>query len=400
MLTLLQLALAICHVGREEQKMIRKRGKYFAFEFMEELERHFGTFNGRGGQPLARSKREARDYESSIRLQLRAGTYGRESGIEDFGMFFDRVYMAYSKEHKADWKHDDFRGEVLKQFFAGKTFGQITPMLIVQYINERLKSVSKRGRVRSPVTIYKEVRLLSSVFTMAIQEVAAKVNPCLSIPKSVKKKLPARNKRDRYLSHEEEMRLFAHLTGRRSHLWRIARFDLETGLRKSELCRLEVEHVNLGDATRFVTITGRRVEVRPGELLVVRSKNGKPRTVPLTSEARRIAVFQMADVTTRKYLFTSFRTGGMTTEVKTAFTGAVRDAGLEDFRFHDLRHTFATRLNESGVDPFTIRDLLGHSTTSMSSDYTHSSPELRRAAIVALSRERPQGVENSVKIPA
>jgi hypothetical protein len=60
--------------------------------------------------------------------------------------------MAYSKEHKADWKHDDYRGEVLKEFLAGKTFGQITPMLVVQYINERLKSASKCGRVRSPVT--------------------------------------------------------------------------------------------------------------------------------------------------------------------------------------------------------------------------------------------------------
>jgi len=94
-------------------------------------------------------------------------------------------------------------------------------------------------------------------------------------------------------------------------------------------------------------------------LLIVRSKNGKPRTIPLTAEARRIALSQMADVTTKEYLFTSFITSGMITEIKTAFTSAVREAGLEDSRFHDLRHTFATRLNEAGVDPFTIRDLLG-----------------------------------------
>ncbi len=63
------------------------------------------------------------------------------------------------------------------------------------------------------------------------------------------------------------------------------------------------------------------------------------------------------------------------------FVGAVRDAGLEDFRFHDLPHTFSTRLNEGGAAPFTVRDLLGHSTVKMSSDYTHSTVETRRLAI-------------------
>jgi len=72
-------------------------------------------------------------------------------------------------------------------------------------------------------------------------------------------------------------------------------------------------------------------------------------------------------------------------EIKTGFAGAVTDAGIEDFRFHDLRHTFATRLNEAGVDPVTRRDLLGHSTIEMSNDYTHSSLEGRRRAIQVLS---------------
>jgi integrase len=75
----------------------------------------------------------------------------------------------------------------------------------------------------------------------------------------------------------------------------------------------------------------------------------------------------------------------MIAEIKTGFTAAVRDAGLEDFRFHDLRHTFATRLNQSGADPYTIRDLLGHSSTTMTENYTHTSHETRRQAIDAMS---------------
>jgi integrase len=384
----------------------RKGEEYFRFEFMEGGKRISGTLNGKKGLPVAASKQEARDRESEIRIkvrtQLRDGTFGREIGVEDFGTFFDKVFLPYAREHKASWRHDEFRGDVLKEFFAGKTFGEITPMLIAQYISTRLKSTTKRKQLRNPTTVYKEVALASSVFTMAVREGVAQVNPCHAIPTAIKKKLPARNRRERFLTDDEERRLFAQFAGRRSHLFPVVRFQLETGLRKSEFCRLEVEHINLTSESRFFVIRGKRVEVKPGELLVTKSKNGKPRTIPLTSEARRIAEFQIADATTKKFLFTSRRTGGMISEFKTAFTSAVRDAGLEDFRFHDLRHSFASRLNAAGADPFIIRDLLGHSTTTMSADYTHTSFESRRQAIADLSQSRDhlrEIVANYGKIP-
>jgi integrase len=373
---------------------IRKRGRFYDFEFMEDGRRYSGTLNGRDGTPYAGSKQEARDHESEIRIQVPTGTYGKEVGLTDFGKFFDDVYMKYSKEHKASWKHDEYRGKVFKKFFQGKTFSQITPMLVVGYINQRLASTTRRKiqrkpvtvyKQRSPVTVYKEVRLLSSIFIMAIQEGVAAVNPCASIPKSVKKKLPARNKRDRFLTFEEEPLLLAQLTGRRSHLAPIVRFALETGLRRGELCRLEVGHVNVSSVPRLFLVGAKKVEVMPNELLVEKSKNGKPRVVPLTTEARKIVETQIADVTTKQYLFTSYRTKGMIAEIKSGFTSAVRAAGLEDFRFHDLRHTFATRLNASGADPYTIRDLLGHSSTTMTEDYTHTSRDTRRQAIDAMS---------------
>jgi integrase len=235
------------------------------------------------------------------------------------------------------------------------------------------------------VTVFKEVQLLSSVFNMAIREGVTDRNPCVTIPTATKKKIWAWNKRERFLSPDEEVQLFAQLKGRRARLAPIVRFELETGLRKSELCRLEVRHVNLSTKVRSFKIHGQTVHLGPNELLVEKNKNGKARVIPLTPGARRIAEFQIADATTGKYLFTSYRTGGMITEIKTGFTAAVRDEGLEDFRFHDLRHTFATRLNEAGADLATIRDVLGHSSTKMASDYTQTSLETRRRAIEAVS---------------
>lgn len=297
-----------------------------------------------------------------------------------------------------DWKHDEFRGDVLKTFFQDRTLSEIKSLLIASFINQRLKTTTKREGPRNPATVFKEVALLSSVFNMAIREsVLAGSNPCATIPTATRKKIWAWNKRERYLTVDEEATLFAKLTGRRGHLASIVRFELETGLRKSELCRLEVAHVNLSGSLRSFKIKNRTVNLGPNELLVMTSKNGKPRVIPLTPSARRIAELQIADATTKKYLFTSFKTGGMITEIKTGFAAAVRDAGLEDFRFHDLRHTFATRLNEAGADLVTIRDLLGHSSTKMASDYTQTSPDTRRRAIEAMGRKN---TSNYGKTPA
>ncbi|HEU5188998.1 MAG TPA: tyrosine-type recombinase/integrase, partial [Methylomirabilota bacterium] len=68
--------------------------------------------------------------------------------------------------------------------------------------------------------------------------------------------------------------------------------------------------------------------------------------------------------------------------------GALRAARIEDFRFHDLRHTFASRLAMAGVDLATLRELMGHKTMAMTLWYRHVSPDHRRAAIERLvSRE-------------
>ena len=68
--------------------------------------------------------------------------------------------------------------------------------------------------------------------------------------------------------------LFAQLAGRRSHLLAVVRFALETDLRKSELCQLEVERVNLGRFPKFFTIGNQKIAVEPNELFVVKSKTG------------------------------------------------------------------------------------------------------------------------------
>lgn len=380
--------------------MIRKRGQYFSYEFMLKRVRYYGTLDGSDGAAVPKSKQQAREIESAIRAKVRAGTYKRSSDRETFASFFDHTFMDYSRKNKRSWRHDAFRGEVLKEFFGSRLLTEITPMLVVSFINARLTSTTKRHTRRGATTVHKEVALLSSVYRMAIGEGVEVVNPCASLPKSVRQRLPARNKRSRFLSTEEEDRLFAKLTGRRSHLWPVVTLALETGLRYGELRRLEVGHVNVTEAVRVVEVAGKRIDVLPNWLLVTRGKNGKPRAVPLSERARAVVLAQMNDVTTGRYLFTSRRTRGMIAEIKTGFCAAVREADIQDFCFHDLRHTFATRLAAAGVDVFAIRDLLGHATTVMSSDYTHTSPERRREAIQMMAQQHSTQLPNYGKITA
>ena len=93
-------------------------------------------------------------------------------------------------------------------------------------------------------------------------------------------------------------------------------------------------------------------------------------------------------------MFANPDTGRPYTNVGKAFGAACREAGIQDLTFHDLRHTFASRLREAGVDAITRRDLLGHSSVEMSDDYTHSSAESRLRAVQSIADYRKQDYSN------
>lgn len=126
-------------------------------------------------------------------------------------------------------------------------------------------------------------------------------------------------------------------------------------------------------------LTWTMVDLESGELHLPRTKNGSPLHVPLNSEA--IAILEGRRTNGMGAVFISGATGKPLRGPKHWFTDAVREAHITDFRWHDLRHDYATRLRRAGVSLEDIADLLGHKSLSMSRRYAHVGKEQLRYAV-------------------
>jgi integrase len=151
---------------------------------------------------------------------------------------------------------------------------------------------------------------------------------------------------------------------------------INTGMRRGELLGLQWEQVDLGSET----------------ITVKHSKSGRVRHVPLNKTARE-ALEQLPG----PHEGHVFRYRGLPIQdVKTAFLKALKRAGLPRCRFHDLRHTFATRLVLAGVDLATVKELMGHATISTTMRYAHPSPPHKREAVARL--DSSQAIHESLDV--
>ena len=178
---------------------------------------------------------------------------------------------------------------------------------------------------------------------------------------------PVRNEVDRWLTANEEERLMA-----ASSPWlrEIMVFALHTGMRQGEILNLQWQDVD------FVR----------GVLMVMQSKNGTRRTIPLNAIVYELLAAKQATTrATRGSVFTTPRGHELHVRYLAREFCEARDrAGIPDFRFHDMRHTFATRLVQRGVDLYKVQRLLGHKTSLMTQRYAHHSPESLRDGVRVL----------------
>ncbi len=149
---------------------------------------------------------------------------------------------------------------------------------------------------------------------------------------------------------------------------------LNTGMRKSEILGLKKGDIDLQN--NIITVSESKVRGQRET-----TKSGKRRDVPI-SESLKNELVDYMDTLEGDEFFT-------VNEFKRSFLGAVRRAGISDFTFHDLRHTFASYLVMGGIDLATVKELMGHATIQMTMRYAHLSADHRKRALEIIQQIAP-----------
>ena len=267
-----------------------------------------------------------------------------------------RLYMEnYAKPSKRSCKDD---ARILKGFlryFGNIGLSSITSLRIESYRADR------KGAVKDS-TINREVTVLKGFFSKAVSWGKSAENPVKKV-----KLFKENNTRTRFLEKGEVELLLESCS---DWLRPIVITALNTGMRKGEILKLAWDDVDLEN---------RLLRVRDSK-----SREARAIDMSLPLVATLKALPKNAD---SPYVFPDKKgnRAGLFGSIRGQFSRAVKSAGLKDFRFHDLRHTFASHLAMQGVDLFTIGAFLGHkSGYRMTQRYAHLSPRHRQKAIQAL----------------
>ncbi len=307
-------------------------------------------------------KRLAESILAKVRVKIIEGRFfdTLEENSRTFGEMMDR----YEKEHvvkKASWR--TYKGYIknMRPFFGQLTLVEVRPNRIVQYKAKRYAEGVK------PATINRELAIMKNAFNIAIREWEwCRDNPVHRV--SMEKE---NNTRDRWLTDQEERRL---LTACPEWVRQIVTFALHTGMRMGEILSLTWEGVDLFLKT----------------VMVFRSKNGERRTIPVNQTVMDLLKRKatVRPLNTTLVFYSKAQTPIEANNLRRAFRTALTEASIQNFHFHDLRHTFATNLIQAGVDLYKVQRLLGHKSPTMTQRYAHHYPESLRDGVEILDRRR------------
>jgi len=335
-------------------------------------------YNGkRYRETVGESKTEAREALAARKTQIKEGKFFDMKKRAKY-ITWEELVDRFKEFAKNSVKPKTFRGYLdnianFTTYAKGKPINQITAWLVEKFKNDRKKHGLK------PSTINRDLACLKRMFNMAMKWKLTTENPLHQV-----EFLKENNQRKRYLEKDElESFLiaceyvpskFRRKTTKEplKILRQIVELAVHTGLRKSELLTRKWKDIVVVDGIKCFYV---------GE-----TKNGELRLVPLNDRAIEV-LSQIPKTANNEYIFASpVKEGAPIKEIKKAFRNALQKAGIEDFRFHDLRHTFASHYQMETNDQRGLGELLGHRTSDMTKRYTHLSLKYKKEGVDALCR--------------
>jgi integrase len=131
--------------------------------------------------------------------------------------------------------------------------------------------------------------------------------------------------------------------------------------------------------SEILNLKKREVDLENRKITVIKTKNNESRVIPMNQNLYE-ELMALSRNPNGDYIF-SDSNGRPFGDIKKGFSAALKRAGIEDFRFHDLRHTFGSYLVMKGVDIRTVQQVMGHKQIRMTMRYSHLSPEYVQEAI-------------------
>ncbi len=320
----------------------------------------------------------ARDARAVIEPMLKSAQFGEDpkqsrprallKRLPDYGDVFRAYLHDYLKVHKAKkaWTEAEQSFRRCHKHFANVRVNEISRTDVQQWINTM-------GEEQGPAAANREFNIFRAVINYGekMQLYKLEINPTDYI-----KTFPE-VRRDRYLSADETDRLYKVLEQRPSHQRDIVMLALYTAARKGNILAAEWKEID------FVQ--------RIWKIPATKSKNRKPLVLPLTDDAVRLLDLRKNEVGDSPWVFPSLgdnyvwgstiSRSGHIQNFDSAWREIKKLSGLEDFHFHDLRHSVASWLGSSGVNAFTIMQVLGHSSIVTTNRYTHLNQDVGRAAL-------------------
>ena len=325
----------------------------------------------RKGFPLQvktfRTKAEATQWATVTESEMMRGVFVQRNESEQTTLneLLDRYSREVLPKLKGGYREQSRIKALQSGGLGAYSLAALNSSMIAKYRDKRLSTVSeKTGRLVGAQTVKHELGLLQRALKMAVMEWGIALPG--GIPTAMVKKPSLPSARDRRLVDNEEERLLAECDKSRNVWLRpCVIFAIETAMRAGEILeKWELDKETGNQEKKSVGLQWSDVDLRKRTAHLPKTKNGEARTVPLSSRAVTVL-----DALPRSM---DGRVFGTTYEgIHQAFVRACKRAGIDDLRFHDLRHEATSRLFEKGLNPMQVAAITGHKTLQMLKRYTY-----------------------------